>query len=334
MENEKCLLCLNKSPLTDEHIISQSLGGSLSKKIYCAECNNILGRTIDSELSKIYGKYATILSIKRDRGNNQTFEVTDENTGIELIFTGKEFVRKKPIIKIIKDESGKIQGTDITARSMKELKQKFKEISAKYQVNWKFDDHLKQDPASSENVFAIDDIILGSPTLYRAIAKIAYSVACYKLPQKTIVSDDFSCIRSFIQGKSAEKRVSPNYLHCSFMTDKKRPLHKVLISYVKSNRIIVGYVSLFGTFCFTVLLAENFKSKVIWPPIDYTYNPITRCEVPINLKFKPPELRSIDVINPKQNSYHIQSELQKGLNVIVDHSNGILNRVSVVTEKA
>ena len=53
-----CSMCGKVRELNLEHIIPQSLGGTLEVKIYCTECNSELGRELDSELAKYLGRYS------------------------------------------------------------------------------------------------------------------------------------------------------------------------------------------------------------------------------------------------------------------------------------
>ena len=45
--NSKCIFCLEDKPLTDEHIIPDSIGGSLYITAVCKDCNSHIGTDID-----------------------------------------------------------------------------------------------------------------------------------------------------------------------------------------------------------------------------------------------------------------------------------------------
>ena len=85
-----------------------------------------MGQEVDIELAKNYGRYATLMNVGRERGENQPFTVIDENTGLALKFDGKQFSREKPEINMNKNPDGKLEGVEITARSEKELNEIFK----------------------------------------------------------------------------------------------------------------------------------------------------------------------------------------------------------------
>ena len=116
-----CFVCKEPQTLTLEHIIPQAVGGKLKAKLYCKICNETFGHELDDEIAKQFGWLGTLLNIKRQRGETQPFEVTELSAGTPLIFNGKGFQRKKPIVKIISKDGKKLDFADITARSEKEL---------------------------------------------------------------------------------------------------------------------------------------------------------------------------------------------------------------------
>ncbi len=46
----RCIICLEQSELTLEHIIPKLIGGRLQSGFLCKSCNNTLGMNIDSRL--------------------------------------------------------------------------------------------------------------------------------------------------------------------------------------------------------------------------------------------------------------------------------------------
>ena len=45
--DSSCILCLKRGDLSEEHIIPKSIGGRLSIRFLCTNCNSILGRTVE-----------------------------------------------------------------------------------------------------------------------------------------------------------------------------------------------------------------------------------------------------------------------------------------------
>jgi hypothetical protein len=46
---DRCSICLNEVPLTTEHILPESIGGTLQARIQCAKCNSDLGSELVSQ---------------------------------------------------------------------------------------------------------------------------------------------------------------------------------------------------------------------------------------------------------------------------------------------
>jgi len=45
---DKCILCLNKTILSKEHLIPEALGGKLTAEFLCLSCNSELGRNLEA----------------------------------------------------------------------------------------------------------------------------------------------------------------------------------------------------------------------------------------------------------------------------------------------
>ncbi|MES2824372.1 MAG: HNH endonuclease [Pseudomonadota bacterium] len=323
--NDTCLICHKHKELNLEHIIPQCLGGRLKKRLYCVDCNSKLGHEIDIELAKNFGRYATLLNVGREGGENQPFIMIDENDGTTLTFDGKKFSRAAPDIKINKDDDGNLERVEVTARSTQELNKIFTSIAKKYNLDLNlvvFDQQHNPPPTS------VHEFYLDTESIHKAVAKIAYGFACWKLPKEIILSSSFLKIKNFLKNDIDEKLVSSNFTHTGFMTDNLRPLHKIHLSFNRHEKLVIGYVALFGAFRYTVLLSDSFESGIEWPAIDYTFNPITQKEVPAKLSFTAPRLSKEQVVNPKQSKAMTLNSLGMGMTIISEYSKSLL-QVSV-----
>ena len=308
-----CFICKKHRTLTWEHIIPQSIGGKLKEKLYCKECNETFGHTLDDEISKQLGWIATLLNIKRARGKTQPYEVKKVAAGTTLTFDGKNLKRKKPIVKITSSDGKKLDSADITTRSEKELKEICKSIQKRYEVldEIKTFKDVHPGPTDAEHEMTIDNALLR-----RAVSKISYGFLCIKLPKDVIFSPPFDAVREYIKAASGPALACANFVHTQFMTDYSRPLHKIHVALNRGEKLVVGYVSLFGILRFAVLLSKNFESKFEWPGIDYTFDPV-RCEQVFgNDNFRVPQLKINDIIRPKQSKEFVLSELNKGNEII------------------
>lgn len=320
MIDNRCFACNKPSELTKEHIIPQAIGGRLKAALYCKTCNETLGRELDAEVSKQFGYIGTLLNIRRERGKPQSFEVEERTSGITLISNGKNLRRKDPIVEIESADGEKLDSSDITARSEKDLKKICAGIEKRYKVSGKgktFQD-VHPGPTDIERTITIDNALLR-----RAVSKIAYGFLCTKISKNIILSPPFEVVRAHIGTDRGPALACANFIHTRFMTDYIRPLHKIHVALNKRDKLVVGYVSLFGIFRFTVLLAEDYESKLEWPALDYTFDPVRLKEVVGNDNFRAPQLTKANILHPKQAKKFIQDELHRAYKMIYAYSNNI-----------
>lgn len=307
-----CFLCSEARSLTTEHIIPQSLGGKLKANIYCKECNNTLGHSVDAELIRHFGFVYSLLCQGIGQEKASKFEVSEVQTGTKLVYHDGLLVRKNPIVNIdVKD--GKLASVDITARTKAELERIVRSVETKYGISGGVTTfhEPRPGPTSTEH-----SIVVSNPKIRRAIAKIAYGFLCTKIPYNTLISQHFDSIRKYIMFDSECKLASVNYAHTNFLTDYTRPLHKIHVALNSRDRIVLAFVSIFGVFRFTVLLAENYDSVLEWPGLDYTYDPVTKMIVVGNDNFRAPQLSKRDILNPHHTKKMVMEELRRGLEVL------------------
>src|SRR3989304_197776 len=311
--NTICFVGKEPQTLTLEHIIPQAIGGRLKKKLYCKACNNTFGHALDNEISNQFGWIGTLLNIKREQGKPQPYDVKDLRTGITLVFDGEGLTRKRPIVKITSNDGKKLDSSDITARSEKELKEVCTPIQNRYELSGGMETFkdVHPSPTVTEKEITIDNALLR-----RAVTKIAYSFLCIKLPKDIILSSPFEAVRAFIKTGKGQARARANFVHTQFMKDGVRPLHKIHVALNRREKLVIAFVSLFGIYRFAVLLAEEFESKLEWPGLDYTFDPVQIAQVFGNDNFRAPQLTKEDIFRPKQSKEFIQNELIKGFKVI------------------
>ena len=314
----KCFCCLKIKKLSEEHIIPQALGGRLTDWIYCEDCNKQFGGEIDSELTKRIGFFGTALNIKRNRGKNQPYEVTSIKDGSELMFDGQGFRRKNPKI-CIENDGKKIKHIDVTARDEDELKQIFANLKSKYDLpdEIQFLEEKHAGPTDTTTEFVFDN-----KKIRRAVSKIAYSLICVKLPKDLVLSSSFDEIRNYILNGANFELASANYVHTDFMTDFVRPLHKVHICSSKSRNLLYGFICLFGTFRYTILLSRNFESILEFSDIDHTINPVTSKYIDGNPFFIAPQLDTVQIISPKNTKQQVIEGLSIGFKILSTYING------------
>jgi hypothetical protein len=162
------------------------------------------------------------------------------------------------------------------------------------------------------------DSVIDNSLIRRAVSKIAYSLLCTKLPAEHVLSPSFDQIRTYIRMGSDDDLATANYRHTDFMTDGLRPLHKIHLSLNRNKNVIAGFVCLFGTFRYTALLSDSFKSTFEWPGLDYTFDPVTLKEIYGNPNFRSPLLDIDELLSPKQSKQLVLSGLAEG-HLILDN---------------
>jgi len=305
----RCFVCTEPRTLTVEHVIPQSVGGKLKARLYCKKCNEVIGDALDDEIARQFGWIGTLLNIKRERGEVQPYEVSEVESGITLLFDGKSLKRKDPVVKVVSKDGKKLDFADVTARSEQELKRLCTSIQKRYHAPGGIEtfQDIHPGPTEAERVVTIDNALLR-----RAVSKIAYSFACIKPPQKIIFSSRFETVREYISSTERPALACANFVHTGFMTDHVRPLHKIHLALNRDRRLLVGFVSIFGIYRFTVLLAERFESELEWPGLDYTFDPVRRKMVIGNDNFRAPRLTKENILHPKQSRDLVEAELHKG----------------------
>jgi hypothetical protein len=239
--------------------------------------------------------------------------VKDLRSGIILVFDGKELKRKKPIVKISSRDGKKLDHANITARSEKEFREICASIKKRYRLSGDLDTSKDVHPGPTD---VVKEITIDNDLLRRAISKIAYSFLCIKLPKDTVLSSPFSAIRSYIKNGNSTFLAHANFVHTNFMRDNVRPLHKIHVSLNRRENLLVAFVSLFGTYRFTVLLADDFHSQIEWADLDYTYDPVRGTEVVGKENYRAPDLTKENILRPKQSKELILRELNSGMKVI------------------
>lgn len=316
----KCFSCLRSRPLTQEHIIPQAVGGRLKAKLYCKECNDTFGRTIDTEISVKFGHIATMLQIKRPRGQPEPFEVTEIKSDTQFNFDGRNLKRKRPIVKYGVKEDGKtLDYADVTARSKDELKKIMASLGAKYRMSGSDKRFQERHPGPTDTTYSK---VFDTRQIRRAITKIAYSFLCVKIPSREVLHASFDNARAYIRSDIGEDLASANYVYTRFMSDYIRPLHKIHINLDRGRDLVAGYVMIFGIYRFSVLLATAYSKVIEWPCLDYTYDPVTMKVIEANPNFRTPEIAKDQIVRPKQSKALVRGELIKGHKILENYIEG------------
>lgn len=315
-----CFSCLEMRSLTEEHIIPQSIGGRLKAKLYCKECNDKFGQALDKEISETFGHVGTMLQIQRERGSPRPFEVKEISTNTELYFDGRNLKRKRPIVKYQLSENARtLESADVTARSEEDLNKIMAGLKTRYQMpgNERKFQEPHAGPIDTTYARAIDTALIR-----RAVTKMAYSLVCHKIPLTEVVSKGFDETRQYIRTGKGHELASANFVHTSFMLDYIRPLHKIHIGLDRQKGLVVGYVMIFGTYRFTILLSDTYRANLEWPCLDYTYDPVALRVVEGDPNFRAPALSEDQILRPRQSKQFVRHELLRCNRMLENYVDG------------
>jgi hypothetical protein len=172
-------------------------------------------------------------------------------------------------------------------------------------------------PVDVEREFIFDNALIR-----RAISKIAYGLVCTKIPCQYILSSSFDDIRNYIRFGTDKNLASANFRNTQFMSDNIRPLHKIHISFNRRDRLVIGFICLFGIFKYTTLLSKEFNSVIDLADLDYTFDPTTGKEILTKSNFMAPEIGIKDVLSPKHSQKIVLDELRKGHKILSNYIEG------------
>jgi hypothetical protein len=77
----------------------------------------------------------------------------------------------------------------------------------------------------------------------------------------------------------------------------------------RPDRLVVGYVMIFGIYRFTVLLSNSFRSPIDWPDLDYTYDPVAQRRVVGRSEFVAPRIAEPAILRPRQSKEFVRREI-------------------------
>jgi len=316
-----CFGCKKEALLTLEHIIPQAIGGRLKAALLCEHCNSTTGRQIDAVLTDQLRPIATILNVRRERGENQPFRVTQVETGVEFDIGPQDDVRRAcPEVRKEFDHNGRITLVDVTASSEKELKKILRGFEQEYS-------DLAPEFETSVNrtllglVERVDTV--GGRLFMRSVAKSSYLLLALRTPAEQVLSEAFDPIRGYIFEDSGKRMVSFNYVHTRFMIDRRRLLHGIAVHFDSKKRNVVAYVQLFGMFRFSVLLAKTCPWEIAISDLTYCLDPVTGQEVPLKPGFLAPDITAEEALSPIQFTELVDSEVEKGYRTLGNYSNAI-----------
>ena len=251
-----------------EHIILNACGGRLkSDKLLCKECNSFFGTSFDSHLAKSTNALANLLMINREKGEPQPVKTRNSVTQepYYLAKGGKPLPTKPKIKQYKKDGKERL---DITVHSTEELKKVLKGLKRKHP---NLDIPAALSAAKSRKVmedgsYDIDGSI-GGEKVFKAIAKSIINFYILKGGRAKF-------IKSLIPYLLDKKEMDVVWMHYPnqpvYEADDQEVSHVLKVVGNASEKILYGYVELFNTHCFIVLLNSDYDGEDL--NSDYVYD--------------------------------------------------------------
>jgi len=261
-------LLLHKYPTISnayrEHIILNSIGGKLiSSSIICQSCAPEFD-SIDTSLSNQLNFFGLMLNIKRDRGENPPVKARIIRTGDEIsLNAGGKPVLIRPIIK----ENQHDGSISIGARDRKEMRIALKGLKRKYSFNEDIEALLNQ--ANSEASYFDEpvnyNLLIDSEKQFRAICKMIVNFYMHKNGNR----EQILHLIPYIKNGRQQNCVWYYYPFDNFDLDKEpvQILHQLFIKANSKEKLIYGFVELFSTFKFLILMSD----KYIGDSLQYSY---------------------------------------------------------------
>lgn len=296
MTEKKCLYCDKPCDGSDEHILQQGFGSTLSsKEILCSKCNGLFSETLDELCVEKYNIFYNQLGIsgkpKRGRKSDsgKTIKVKN-NKGEEVIIYDDQRlgVKEKPDVNVQRDKDGNIIGYNILGTNYSAIKKLVKNIGKKLppgkQLIQKDTPHI-----ISEDPGILSDNISFDTFYFKGIKKSLLNFVCYhdyELSHSVIFKNSINDIyQSALHFNDSDFKITPEPISPFYAVDReilkkhidlKRDsglAHTIIVSCNSLDDSVIGVVVLFGNFIHAFLIGEGFYNKSM--TFYYSHDPMS-----------------------------------------------------------
>lgn len=290
MNAQYCIFC--KSPLdkSDEHIIPQSVNGTLhSTNLICHNCNsNFFGRHIDPVIKKLLNPL--LIALGWENANSLQGEDID---GIQYV-VNKGF-KSKPVRPIKKEKNfGGQKLISITGDPKNTLKMFQKEAQKLNEQGKTVASYSISEIKDNSPFIRVKWEIEISPELILLMNKIA--VEFYALNNL-----DYSFIEELCKRIRKYDKSLANIIFCNQRNEirdfeSNEVSHIILIQNDSETGHLYAYIEIFNLICCTLILSDNYKGKDV--QIQYHQDALTgeRFTNPIKLKISITEILSYNFV--------------------------------------
>lgn len=313
----RCIKCrdeLNSDNISEEHIIPNALGGKLkSRNCLCVKCNSELGRKCESEFVKSLGPLAIFFDIYRDRGENRPVSATSSDGEKYLLESGVRPSLSKPSVQIEDKENGNKE-VHITARNVEEARKILKDLKRGYPNSGIDIDELMEKACYSQEYLQTPlnvKLLNSNVEFFRGIAKIALIFLKHRFPD---IDADLHEIMAFIMDEADYKKIALFYPEAEVVTSPEgEVLHSIVVYSYAQEKLLVGFVELFGCISVVIALSEDFNTEL---QDYYVYDLINRKEIKEPIINIPKVDKVIDALKSGEVSHEkIKSKLERVMDI-------------------
>lgn len=266
----KCYLCgkeLTDENSSSEHIIPNALGGKLTAKILCKECNSDLGSSFDSGLTKSLEWFSCKVNHSRSRGNVQPVKVNIDGMDV-FALPGGDYDGTK--VEKIQNNNYRIHALGKNAEA--QAKSKAREIilkSAK-KYNWteeKIREQLEKANSNIENnIKQIEhplvnfSIQFGGKEVLLSVLKTAINFAIMKDVPLNYLNDAITTLK---EHNDNDFKLFVNSFYPENIYPENSIYHTLLLKGDPQIGILYCLLSFYGVFNAIVLFSSNYTGEHI-----------------------------------------------------------------------
>jgi len=240
-----------------EHVIPNALGGKLkSRDILSHKANQELNNLIDKEFVKIFDSFCLRLGLDKDRKTTPSMLGLHNGYDVDVVFKNDRYYPKKPFF----DPEKKV----IYADSLRTGKNYKIHLSKSGQIAESDDVKIFDDMAGGiELKFSLDNKVFK-----QGLAKIAAGFASIKkVPRKNLKMVIDIGTKKFRDKIIVAPSIPASPLENDFEMKASKsayyPIHGLVLSGSKTERLLYCHIELFSTFQWYVLLDDDYDGEDI-----------------------------------------------------------------------
>jgi len=328
----KCIYCDAPLDNSDEHILQQGFGSTLSsREIICSGCNALFSNALDSHCVSKFDLICNQLGIsgkpkKGGKSNPGKAVKLKTEAGVTIVIDRDQRIasQDKPIVNQLTDESGNLTGFEISGTDFDAIKSVMKSIS-KGQPKTETLTQSTKNKIISEKVGALVSSVTFDNLYFKGIKKSLINFIAYHDRLLLKDNDLDACAKDvYIYAKTIKDNKTPSdgeafypffaigvgkvesFLskHVSLSTVR----HNLLVSCNKEDQSIIGVVILFNQFMHAYLLSETFCGDS--ETFLYSHSPLATDDKTALADVDWPLLKKDDLIKVRNGSKQVREHLK------------------------